>query len=190
MSQTDRLEELQTLFNMFDADGNGTIDQHEIAALFKKLGFEVRIEKLRELLYKVDTNANGSLEFGEFCEFLRLAKSAEKSGSGGLGIGEAVEGSFAAMASVETGEVSNEQLSDYLVRFAESTGQHISSDEIQDVLLLAAGDSGASNPHALREAMMLPSGDRHSKANARRKTMMSSKQEEASPDESYAASAV
>lgn len=190
MSQTDRLEELQTLFNMFDADGNGTIDQHEIAALFKKLGFEVRIEKLRELLYKVDTNANGSLEFGEFCEFLRLAKSAEKSGSGGLGIGEAVEGSFAAMASVETGEVSNEQLSDYLVRFAESTGQHISSDEIQDVLLLAAGDSGASNPQALREAMMLPSGDRHSKANARRKTMMSSKQEEASPDESYAASAV
>ena len=41
------------------------------------------VEKLRELLYKVDTDANGTLEFAEFCEFLRLAKSAEKSGGGG-----------------------------------------------------------------------------------------------------------
>ena len=36
---TDRMEELQNLFQMFDIDGNGTIDCDEIAALLKKLGF-------------------------------------------------------------------------------------------------------------------------------------------------------
>jgi hypothetical protein len=48
-SQTDRVEELQNLFNLFDTDGNGSIDQYEIQALFKKLGFEVNPQRLQEV---------------------------------------------------------------------------------------------------------------------------------------------
>ena len=189
-STTDRLEELQTLFNLFDTDGNGTIDQHEIEALFRKLGFEVKPEKLRELLYKVDTNANGTLEFVEFCEFLRLAKSAEKSG-GGLGIGQAVEANLSTMSDAD-GVMSNEALSELMINFAESTGQQMSADEVQDVLALAAdtGDSGTSNASAIRDAMMLKPDERRSAAVERRKTTASGHHKSEKPaeikEESYA----
>ena len=35
------------MFNLFDADGNGTIDMDEIKVLMKKLGFEPNEEKVR-----------------------------------------------------------------------------------------------------------------------------------------------
>ena len=65
------------IWNHLDSNGNGTIDHDEIMALFGKLGFKPDATRLQMLLQKVDNNANGSLEFAEFCEFLRLAKDNE-----------------------------------------------------------------------------------------------------------------
>ena len=167
-SQTDRVEELQTLFNLFDTDGNGSIDEYEIAALFRKLGFEVNPSKLRELMDKVDQDANGTLEFAEFCEFLRLAKSTEVLGSGGgLGIGNAVEDSLSSLADDE-GCISNDALTEYLTAFASATGQPISAAEIGDVIALAQDDDGSVRPSQIRDAMMMSAETRHDRAETRR----------------------
>ena len=171
-STTDRMEELQTLFNLFDTDGNGTIDEHEIGALFRKLGFEADLSRMRKLMTRVDSNANGTLEFGEFCEFLRLAKSADLSGGGGgLGIGQAVVSSLDTLAD-ESGCISNDALSQYLVAFAEASGQTISQAEIADVIALSAdgADGGAMRTADIAHAMMLKPDTRHAEANARRAT--------------------
>ena len=166
-SHTDRIEELQTLFNLFDTDGNGTIDEFEIVALFKKLGFEPRPEKMRELIARVDTDQNGSLEFAEFCEFLRLAKSAEAAGEGGLGISSAMESSLGNLAD-ENGIISKQSLASYLQALAEATGQELSQADIDDVLALSDDGGGGSTVAGIREAMLLQPNERHTRAEAKR----------------------
>jgi len=164
-STTDRVEELQMLFNLFDTDGNGTIDQDEIAALFKKLGFEPDPERLRKLLMRVDNNANGTLEFGEFCEFLRLAKESD----GGLGIDTAVTSSLGDLAG-QDGAMSNDALESYVRAFAENTGQPISQEDIDDIIALGMddGEGGMVNMAGISHAMMLDPKQRHQEAMQRR----------------------
>ena len=182
-SHTDRIEELQTLFNLFDTDGNGTIDEFEIVALFKKLGFEPRPEKMRELIARVDTDQNGSLEFAEFCEFLRLAKSAEAAGEGGLGISSAMESSLGNLAD-ENGIISKQSLASYLQALAEATGQPLSESEIQDVLALSDDGMGHGNTVTnIREAMLLQPHERHKQADAKRAMASRSGTAELSPAE-------
>ena len=102
------MEELQTLFRLFDTDGNGTIDIQEVAALFRKLGFEPSTEKLTKLVMQVDGNKNGELEFAEFCEFLKLAKK-----QGGLGLGESMSNQFTELTN-ENGTINNDDLGNFL----------------------------------------------------------------------------
>eukprot|EP00322_Chrysochromulina_rotalis_P022885 CAMPEP_0115855400 /NCGR_PEP_ID=MMETSP0287-20121206/14522_1 /TAXON_ID=412157 /ORGANISM="Chrysochromulina rotalis, Strain UIO044" /LENGTH=634 /DNA_ID=CAMNT_0003309551 /DNA_START=68 /DNA_END=1972 /DNA_ORIENTATION=- len=151
-SATDRIEELQTLFNLFDTDGSGTIDADEIQALFRKLGFDPNPKKLRDLIMEVDDNKNGELEFSEFCEFLKLAKRPGQ----GLGINEGMQDTLNSLSN-EQGFISNDDLSKFLVTFAETTGQNISSSEIQDVIALAEDpeQGGAARASDIAAAMML-----------------------------------
>ena len=118
--------------------GNGTIDQDEIAALFRKLGFEPSPFKLRALMDEVDANKNGELEFSEFCEFLKLAKSGER----GLGFGDAIAGELASYTNAN-GYINNEDLGRFLQAF--SGGQTLSQAEIDDVLALAGENAGQSD---------------------------------------------
>eukprot|EP00966_Prymnesium_polylepis_P322201 7378466-Prymnesium_polylepis.3 len=132
---TDRMEELQNLFQMFDIDGNGTIDCDEIAALLKKLGFTPDEARIREVVNKVDTNNNGQLEFVEFCEFLKLAKQ-------GVGLNQAVEQELDAYSAAD-GYISKDEISKLTRTFAETLGQHITDEDVEDVLALSiAEDDG------------------------------------------------
>ena len=161
---------MQTLFNLFDTDGNGQIDEHEMLALFKKLGFEPNPEKLRSIMIKVDSNSDGALQFGEFCQFLQLAKQSEfaaGASGGGLGIGSAVEASLNSLTG-EDGYITNDNLVHYLRAVAESAGQPLSQSDIDDVLALS--DDGNGNTAAnIRDAMLLRPGERQKRANERRR---------------------
>lgn len=152
-SATDRIEELQTLFNLFDTDGSGTIDADEIQALFHKLGFDPNPKKLRDLIMEVDDNKNGELEFSEFCEFLKLAKRPGQ----GIGLNEGMQDTLNSLSN-DQGYISNDDLSQFLVAFAETTGQHISSSEIQDVIALSEDPDlgGAAKATDIAAAMMMP----------------------------------
>lgn len=169
-STTDRMEELQTLFNLFDTDGNGTIDQHEIAALFHKLGFDPNPTKLRALIDQVDSNHNGELEFSEFCEFLRLAKRPNE----GIGLASSLQDSLSSLTD-ENGVISNDDLGRFLQTFAESTGQTISQSEIQDVIALAEDPQveGGMRPADIAQAMLLDPAGRKKAAEMRKRTATS-----------------
>jgi serine/threonine protein kinase len=165
-STTDRIEELQTLFNLFDTDGNGTIDQYEIAALFRKLGFEPNPTKLLQLINRVDSNKNGELEFPEFCEFLKLAKSREM----GIGIFDSAQGSLQVIAN-DDGYINYDDLTKFMQTVAEATGQSLSQDDINDVIALADdNDDGFMRPEDVAQAMMLDSKGRRKQANQKRAT--------------------
>jgi serine/threonine protein kinase len=163
-SATDRIEELQTLFQLFDTDGNGTIDINEIAALFRKLGYEPSVEKLHGLVMQCDSNKNGELEFPEFCEFLKLAKK-----QGALGISESMQMQLNSLSN-ESGCISNEDLANFLRTFAESAGHTISDAEIRDVILLADDNSdGTAKPSDITSVIMQDPSNRRKKAAEKRR---------------------
>jgi len=42
------------MFTLFDLDGNGTIDAHEIMSAMKSIGEEITFEQAKEMLREVD----------------------------------------------------------------------------------------------------------------------------------------
>lgn len=55
------------LFAIMDKDGNGTLDEQEMALAFEKLGFSWLEEKqVQKILKRADADGNGVLDFDEF----------------------------------------------------------------------------------------------------------------------------
>jgi len=161
---TDRMEELQNLFQMFDIDGNGTIDCDEIAALLKKLGFTPDEAKICEIVNRVDANNNGQLEFAEFCEFLKLAKQ-------GVGLNQAVEQELDAYSAAD-GYISRDEISKLTRTFAETLGQHITDEDVEDVLALSIPEDEeglqVKTTDVAKAMMMSPDRRKHNAEERRR----------------------
>ena len=132
-SKTDMVEELQGIFNLFDRDGNGTIDIDELQVLMKKLGYQPKEEKLKEIIKEVDHNSDGELQFGEFCLFIKKIKEG---GIHGGGYQEALATQIDELSGSADGYVGAEDIKMMMQVFAETTGQTISEEDIQDILVL------------------------------------------------------
>jgi hypothetical protein len=59
-------------FHSFDRDGDGTIDVSELHVAMRKLGHKKSDAELQRLILEVDADGNGSLEFSEFLDLLRV----------------------------------------------------------------------------------------------------------------------
>lgn len=78
---------LTVLFQAADKDGNGKLEEQELAAALRALGFEwVQEKQVKGILKRADANENGAIEFDEFLKeapkTLRtnLIKLAKKNG--------------------------------------------------------------------------------------------------------------
>ena len=103
---------------MADDDGNGTIDVNELCTLMKKLGFSPNEDRVREIVDKVDHNQNGELEFDEFCEFLKIAKS-------GLGMENELAGQVQVLDKNGDGYVDAKDIREMMNNLGEHIGLHI-----------------------------------------------------------------
>jgi len=148
-SKTDMFEELQSVFDLFDRDGDGTIDAEELSTLMKKLGFEPNEEKLMEVVRSVDKNGNGKLEFDEFCDFLKAAKNK-------IGIDNAIEEQLTATMADENGYVNSSDIRQFIGAFSEHLGQAMPEEQIEAIISLSEAQDGHAKAHDLVEAMMTP----------------------------------
>ncbi|XP_065567701.1 uncharacterized protein LOC136031812 isoform X2 [Artemia franciscana] len=57
---------LKSTFDIFDTDGNGQITASELMSVLKSLGHNPTAVEILDLIKKVDTNGNGTIEFSEF----------------------------------------------------------------------------------------------------------------------------
>ena len=53
-------------FFLFDADGSGAIDIHEIGNVMRSVGYVVTEKSVQEMMVKYDTNGDGEIDFEEF----------------------------------------------------------------------------------------------------------------------------
>ena len=61
-----QVHDLRNVFNLFDADGSGTINIDELSTALQTLGQKVTQEELQELMKEMDTDESGTVEFEEF----------------------------------------------------------------------------------------------------------------------------
>ena len=66
------IERLREIFDMFDRDGGGTVDEEEIGQIMRTLGHEPTPTELQELIAKVDESGSGDVEFNEFVKLWRI----------------------------------------------------------------------------------------------------------------------
>ena len=65
-SGDDAENHLREVFDMFDADGSGSIDRNEMRALMKKLAQDLTEEEITLIMEEVDTDGDGEISFEEF----------------------------------------------------------------------------------------------------------------------------
>ncbi|KAK1428896.1 hypothetical protein QVD17_17736 [Tagetes erecta] len=59
-------QEMKEAFDLFDTDGNGTIDAKELSNAMRALGFEMTKEQIEEMIAEVDRDGSGAIDFDEF----------------------------------------------------------------------------------------------------------------------------
>ncbi|XP_052766857.1 calmodulin-beta-like, partial [Mya arenaria] len=62
--------EFREAFNLFDKDGDGTIDTKELGNAMKAMGQSPTEEELRDMIAEVDADGSGSIDFNEFCAMM------------------------------------------------------------------------------------------------------------------------
>lgn len=66
----DEIEEIREAFNLFDTDGNGTIDPKELKEAMQSLGFEAKNQAIYQLISDIDKDGTGDIDFEEFLDLM------------------------------------------------------------------------------------------------------------------------
>jgi centrin-1 len=119
----DQLEELKEAFNLFDTDGNGTIDAKELKAAMRALGFEVKKADVRALIASIDKDESGAIDFAEFVDMMtgRMGDRDSK---------EEIAKVFSLFDPEGTGKISFRDLK----RVVTELGEPISDEELREMI--------------------------------------------------------
>ena len=76
-SGTKNLSESELLFKFrkYDRDGNGFITKKEIEDVLRGIGARFSDEEIAEMISSADTNADGKIDYAEFCKKKGLTKN-------------------------------------------------------------------------------------------------------------------
>ncbi|CAH1245067.1 CALM1 [Branchiostoma lanceolatum] len=62
----EQISEFREAFELFDKDGNGSIDAEELGTVMKELGQNPTKSELKDMINEVDTDGDGTIDFTEF----------------------------------------------------------------------------------------------------------------------------
>ena len=71
------LQRLEQVFSHFDLDKSGEISALELGAVFQKLGVTLSRREIQVIISQADKDANGEVNFTEFCEFFATLPSPD-----------------------------------------------------------------------------------------------------------------
>ncbi|XP_057848396.2 calcium-binding protein CML24-like [Cryptomeria japonica] len=66
VDNTERLQDLQEAFKMFDVNGDGSISAHELESVLGRLGETSSLNECHHMIAKVDADRDGKVNFDEF----------------------------------------------------------------------------------------------------------------------------
>lgn len=119
----DQKQEVREAFDLFDADGSGTIDVKELKVAMRALGFEPRKEEMKKMISEVDKEGTGKISFNDFLAVM-TQKMAEKDTK------EEILKAFRLFDDDETGKISFRNLK----RVANELGENLTDEELQEMI--------------------------------------------------------
>ena len=60
------VEEIKQTFELFDRNGDKSIDREELGEVFRSLGQHYTEQEIIEMIREIDTDKNDSVDFNEF----------------------------------------------------------------------------------------------------------------------------
>ncbi|EPY73430.1 Centrin-1 [Camelus dromedarius] len=119
----DQKQEVREAFDLFDADGSGTIDVRELKVAMRALGFEPKKEEMKRMISEVDKEGTGKISFNDFLAVM-TQKMAEKDTK------EEILKAFRLFDDDETGKISFKNLK----RVANELGENLTDEELQEMI--------------------------------------------------------
>lgn len=120
--------DLRETFDMFDKDSSGTISLQELQGVTEKLGLSVTLEELSDVIYSVDVNNDGEIDFDEFLIMMKKIPDTEKE----------LREAFAVFDSDSDGTTSRTELKRIMLKF----GQKLTDQELDAVMAEVDDDGG------------------------------------------------
>ena len=77
LKATEQEDNLQDAFNIFDESGNGEIVASNLFNVLQKLGENITLEEINEMISQIDINGDGKIDYSEFVQ-LMTGKTAVK----------------------------------------------------------------------------------------------------------------
>jgi len=81
LSQAEK-NELKKHWDTFDKDGDGHITVPELGVVMKSIGENATDKQLKDLIAEVDLDANGTIEWDEFCSFIEKFRAGKSNAKG------------------------------------------------------------------------------------------------------------
>nr|NP_001232795.1 centrin-2 [Taeniopygia guttata]ACH45424.1 putative centrin 2 variant 2 [Taeniopygia guttata] len=133
--------EIRNAFELFDADGSGSIDVKELKVAMRALGFEPKKEEIKKMISDIDKEGTGKISFSDFLAAMsqRMAEKDSK---------EEILKAFKLFDDDETGKISFQNLK----RVAKALGENVTDEELQEMIDEADrdGDGQVSEEEFLR----------------------------------------
>ena len=67
-------QHLREMFELYDDDGSGGIDQHELRSLMAQLGIDLTDEELSAMIAEADADGDGDIDYEEFVAMFKGIK--------------------------------------------------------------------------------------------------------------------
>nr|ACV67260.1 centrin-like protein [Brachionus manjavacas] len=116
-------QEIREAFDLFDADGSGTIDVKELKVAMRALGFEPKKEEIKKMIAEIDKEGAGTIDFNDFLT-LMSQKMSEKDTK------EEILKAFKLFDHDENGKIGFKDLE----RVAKELGENLTEEEIQEMI--------------------------------------------------------
>lgn len=74
----EQIEEYRAAFYLFDRDNNGYITTKELGSIMRTLGFNPNEEDLQQMIFTVDYDGDGMLNFEEYIQLMEEQKTPQE----------------------------------------------------------------------------------------------------------------
>ena len=147
-------DEIKEVFNLFDTERKGIINGHNMKICFKTLGIDIKQKEIEELVKQV-FNKDITQTF-KYDEFFQLVKKKLNDKDPDI----EYEKQFMLLCDYKPGDERDinkiTMNKEFLMELAKNVGESMSSEEIDEMITIVAGEDGTINKNQFIEFMKNP----------------------------------